>query len=118
MKENGTGIPILESIRKDIEVYKDSIKEVALEMLKERLSEYPIFVAHQHEVSVGEVILDKNELGMDWTINASTLEQFIEKGIIDRKQAEGFKKSYKDPKKHICLFVIVEQGANFVFIPY
>ncbi|MBL4716672.1 MAG: hypothetical protein COC01_00955 [Bacteroidetes bacterium] len=118
MKENGTGSPILESIKKDITVYKDSIKEVASEILKEGLSEYPIFVAHQHEVSVGEVILDKNELEMEWSINASTLEQFIEKGIIDRKKSEGFKKNYKDPKKHICLFVLVEQGANFVYIPY
>ena len=116
--QNGTPSPILESLRKDLKIYKDSIKEVAAEILSSGVSKYPIFVAHQHEVRLGEIILDKDDLGTDWTINASTLEEFVEKNVIQKNKKELFKKNYKDPKKQICLFVIVKEGANYVYIPY
>ncbi|MEH6304649.1 hypothetical protein RYH73_03280 [Olivibacter sp. CPCC 100613] len=108
----------LKSLRVDLNFYKDSIKEVAIEIMAEGLSQYPIFIAHQHEVSLGELILDRNELGTQWTIQASTLEEFIEKGVILEARKEHFIKNYKRPEDFMCLFVIVPEGANFVFYPY
>lgn len=108
----------LKSLEGDLKVYSDSIKEVAIEIMAEGISLYPIFVAHQHEVKLGELILDKDELNMNWTIQASTLEEFVERGIIHPEKKEKFIKQFKDPSDFMSLFVIVPEGANFIFFPY
>lgn len=108
----------LKSLKKDLDFYSDSIAEVAQDILEEQLSAYPIFVAHQHELALGELILDKNELGTDWSIHASTIEEFLEKNLIKEDKQAFFKAKYKDPKSFMCLFVVVPEGANFVFYPY
>ena len=84
----------------------------------EGLSLYPIFIAHQHEVAVGEMILDKEDVNSDWSINASTLEEFIERGVIKKELKQRFIDSYKKPEDFICVFVVTPEGANFVFFPY
>lgn len=84
----------------------------------EGISAYPIFVAHQHELKLGEVILDKNDLNTEWSIHASTLEEFMEKGLILPDKQDKFVKQYKDAYQFMCVFVIVPEGANFVFFPY
>ena len=66
--------PLL-SLEIDLKLFNESIREVAVEIMVEGLSMYPIFVAHQHEVAIGEVILDKDDINSDWSINASTLEE-------------------------------------------
>ena len=101
-----------------LKLYNASIKEVAIEIMVEGISLYPIFIAHQHEVKLGEVILDRYELNTNWTINASTLEEFVEIGIIKKQLQEKFLKTYKKPEDFMCIFVIVPEGANFVFYPY
>ena len=108
----------LKSLELDLKFYNESIKEVAIEIMVEGISEYPIFVAHQHEVKLGEPILDRNELNTGWSIHASTVEEFIEKGLIQADKKDRFIKQYKDPYGFMCVFVIVPEGANFVFFPY
>ncbi|MBS1530895.1 MAG: hypothetical protein JSU01_11340 [Bacteroidetes bacterium] len=106
------------SLETDLKLYSESMREVALEIMVEGLSRFPIFVAHQHQVSLGEPILEKEELNTEWTIHASTLEEFEEKGIIKKELKERFTKSYKNPHDYMCIFVIVPEGANFVYYPY
>ena len=109
--------PLL-SLERDLKVYSESIHEVAIEIMVEGLSSYPIFIAYQHIVKIGELILARDDLNMDWSINASTLEEFVEKGIIKKELQERFTKSYKNPHDFMCLFVVVPEGANFVYYPY
>src|ERR1700753_2999867 len=104
--------PLL-SLERDLKFFNDSIREVATEIMVEGLSSYPIFVAHQHVVDLGEVILDRNELNTNWSIHASTLEEFMERGVIRKELRQRFVDNYKDPGKFICVFVIVPEGANF-----
>ncbi len=108
----------LKSLEADLKIYVESIKEVAIEIMVEGISLYPIFIAHQHEVKLGEVILDRLELNTNWTINASTFEEFVEAGIIKKQLQDKFLKTYKKPEDYMCIFVIVPEGANFVFYPY
>lgn len=108
----------LVSLENDLKLYSESIHEVAVEIMVEGLSRYPIFVAHQHEVKLGELILDRYDLNTEWTIQASTIEEFVEKGIIKKELQERFIKSYKNPHDYMCMFVIVPEGANFVYYPY
>lgn len=116
-KEEEKKSPLV-SLEKDLTLYADSIKEVALEIMLEGVSTHPIFVAHQHTVSIGEVILDREELHTDWTIQASTLEEFVQKGIINPDKKAMFLKAYKKPEDYMCVFVIVPEGANFIYYPY
>ena len=80
--------PLL-SLETDLKFFSDSIREIAIEIMVEGLSQYPIFIAHQHEVGIGEMILDKNDLNSEWSIQASTLEEFIERGVI-KKELRGW----------------------------
>jgi hypothetical protein len=106
------------SLERDLKFFNDSIREVAAEIMVEGLSNYPIFIAHQHVLSLGEVILDRHELNSDWSIHASTLEEFLERNIIKKELEQRFIDTYKNPNKFICVFVVVPEGANFVFVPY
>jgi len=115
--EKKTESPLL-SLERDLKIYNESIHEVAIEIMVEGLSSYPIFIAYQHIVKLGELILDRDDLNMEWSINASTLEEFVEKGVIKKELQERFTKSYKNPHDFMCLFVIVPEGANFVYFPY
>ena len=116
-KEEEKKSPLV-SLEKDLTLYADSIKEVALEILVEGVSTHPIFIAHQHTVSIGEMILDREELHTDWTIQASTIEEFVQKGIINPDKKAMFLKAYKKPEDYMCVFVIVPEGANFIYYPY
>jgi hypothetical protein len=109
--------PLL-SLETDLRFFNESIKEVAIEIMVEGLSSYPIFIAHQHEIALGEVILDRHDINSEWSIHASTLEEFMERGVIKKELKERFVDTYKNPKDFMCVFVIVPEGANFVFFPY
>ena len=108
----------LKSLEVDLKLYSESIKEVAVDIMVEGISAHPIFVAYQQQVSIGELILDKDELNGNWSINASTLEEFVERGVISADKKDTFIKNYKKAHEFMCLFVVVPEGANFVFYPY
>lgn len=110
--------PILDSLREDIEFYNASIKEVALEILDNDISECPIFIAHQIEINLGQVIMDKNDYNRNWTISTTIIEELIQKKIISEDKVKGFKSIFKDPRKYICVFLISDKSENFIFIPY
>ncbi|TJZ60451.1 hypothetical protein FAZ15_10635 [Sphingobacterium olei] len=108
----------LQSLKVDLDFYSDSIKEVSTEMIIEGYTLYPIFIAHQHEVRIGEVLLDKSDLGTNWSINVSSVEEFVDRGIIKEEKRAYFEKHFKKAENFMCLFVVVPEGANFVFYPY
>lgn len=108
----------LNSLRLDFNLFKDSIKEVSDDIIAEGYSQYPIFIAHQAEVKLGEVILDREELQTNFTYQASILEDLVTKNIIKPNNVEKFKTAFKDPKKFCCIFLVTEYGAQFVFVPF
>lgn len=108
----------LKSLKVDLDFYRDSIKEVAIDMMAEGYTLYPIFIAHQHEVSIGELLLNKDELNTQWSINVSSVEELVDRGIIKEDRKDYFTKNFKNAQEYMCLFVIVPEGANFVFYPY
>ncbi|HCN84604.1 MAG TPA: hypothetical protein DIT07_13440, partial [Sphingobacteriaceae bacterium] len=50
----------LKSLESDLKLYRESLREVSTEIIVEGISLYPIFIAHQHKISVGELVLDKD----------------------------------------------------------
>jgi len=111
---------LLNSLKADMILSREIIKETAFDMIDEGFTHFPIFVAHQleQEVPIGENLIDHKELGLGWSINVSTLDEFLKKAIIKKDREEFFRETYKDPKEHACIFVISESGGQFVFIPY
>jgi hypothetical protein len=116
-EENKKESPLV-SLEKDLKFFNESIREVAVEIMMEGLSTHPIFIDHQHDLALGEVILDRHDLNTEWSIHASTLEEFLEKGVIKEVLKERFLSTYKNPNDFMCVFVVVPEGANFVYYPY
>lgn len=108
----------LEHLRGELILMKESIRETAMDIIKEGYSKHPVFIAHKEEIKIGEIILDKEDMATLWSISASTLEEFVEKGLIQEDKKDFFVEQYKDPKQFICLFVIHGASARFVFVPY
>ena len=75
-------------------------------------------VAHQQELELGMSIYNKDEHeNAKWSIHASTLEEFVSRQIVFPEKIEEFKSNYKDPSTNICVFVLSELGAEFIFLP-
>lgn len=104
-------------LHKELKHYKNMMIQASETIKDQNVSEYPIMIAHQHEISVGIPIADKNKVKGNWSINASTLEEFISKQLIEQKKVDSFKTIYKSRQKFICMFVLSELGAEFIFLP-
>lgn len=85
-------------------------------IIDQEVTKYPIFVVHQHDLEIGVSLL-KEEVISQWKIQASSLEEFVSKQIIEQNKVDSFRTVYKSPDKFFCLFVISELGAKFIFIP-
>ena len=104
------------NLETELKKYKSVlVKAQEIIMIKD-VSKYPIFVFHQHDMEVGIPIVEKSKAKGNWNINASSLEEFNSKSLIPSENVEKFQQAYKDTDTHICLFVISELGAQFIFL--
>lgn len=108
----------LKELELNLNIYKESIREIAVEILQNDVSKYPIFVASREPVSIGKMIIDKEELALEWSIFASTLEEFVQRKIVLEDRLKSFQKSFKDPSKYVCVFAVLNDNASFIFTPY
>ena len=108
----------LQELNQNLNIYKESMREISDEIIDNQVSKYPLFIASREETNLGKQIIDKEELALEWSINASTLEEFVRRKIILEKKLEAFKKSYKDPRKFLCVFALLTENAGFIYLPY
>lgn len=108
----------IETLQKDLPLYKDSIIEVSKDIRSQGYSKYPIFIALQDFLPIGELIIDRNDYGTSWNIRASTMEEFLEIGVIKSDKKEDFEKAWKNPDKFCCIFFVTPLGSTFVFVSY
>lgn len=104
-------------LEKELEAYKPLMGKAADSILDQEISDYPIFIIHQLEVAVGIPLVEKNNDDLRWSIAASSLEEFVSKQLIEQQKVDSFRTIYKDPNKFLCLFVLSELGAHFIFMP-
>ena len=114
MKQNKQ--PLIE-IEKLLKRYRSTLAMAAETIRTENVSNYPIFVATKLEIDLGIALLLRGDLPDNWAVNASTLEEFHAKRIIDVEKIEEFRTLYRQHNEDICVFVLSEGGAKFVFIP-
>jgi hypothetical protein len=106
-----------DQLRKEMKPYTRALAQAANIILEQDISSFPVFVVHQHTLDIGINIVDKEKVEGNWSVNASTLEEFVTKQIIAPEKVEDFKLVYKNPEDELCLFVLSELGANFIFLP-
>lgn len=104
-------------LEKELAPYLPALHQAAEVILNQDVSSFPIFVVHQHTVDIGINIVDREEVKGNWSVNASTLEEFVTKQILSTEKIEDFKLIYRNHQGEICLFVLSELGANFIFLP-
>lgn len=104
-------------LKRELASYIPVLGQAADRIIDNEISSYPIFIVHQQEVQLGIELVDMNKVEGNWSVNASTVEEFVQKGLIEEQNLNSFKKAYKDPQKFLCLFSVSELGANFIFLP-
>jgi hypothetical protein len=118
MTDFSTQKEILTNLEQNLAIYKESIREVAVEILQSGVSRYPIFVASREPIAVGKMIIDKEDLALEWSIYASTLEEFVRRKMVLEEKIDDFRKAWKDPKLFFCIFALLDQTAGFIYVPY
>ncbi|MFK7983181.1 MAG: hypothetical protein AB8G86_24590 [Saprospiraceae bacterium] len=108
---------ILKQIEREIRQYVPVLSKAADSVLDQGVSNYPIFIVHQGEIEVGIPVIDPQKIKSTWAINISILEEFAAKQIIKIENIDNFRQVFKNPQEQLCLFIISEIGANFIFIP-
>ena len=97
----------------------ETLKEASYQIKKRGFSDYPIFpIGKQPDVPVGQLLIDKQEVATSWYFNASLVEEFVQRGLIDPEKVDVFKENFKDPDEFCCLFVVDGDFTRFVYIPY
>jgi hypothetical protein len=109
---------VLDALKEDLKFYNDLVKEVAVDIVAEGFSRYPVFIATEHEVKIGNLVFDKLEYARDFNIYASTLEELTEHKLIMPNKKEEFIKTFKDPRKFMCVLLLTSETASFIFVPY
>lgn len=108
----------LGTITQDFAVVSDTLKEASYLIRKREISRFPIFIFTKQATPLGSLLINADELALQWHIYASYLDDFVGRKIIAPDKIEDFEQAYKNPDEFCCLFVIDEGFTNFVFIPF
>jgi len=107
----------LAQLQTELTGYKTALSKAADTITENNISEYPVFVFHQHTVDIGIPIIDREETKGNWSVNASSLEELSTKQIIQPDKVTEFIQLITEHGSDLCLFVLSELGANFIFLP-
>ncbi|MCH7514640.1 MAG: hypothetical protein IH947_11970 [Bacteroidetes bacterium] len=108
----------LGTISKDFVIVSESIKEASYQVRKQGFSDYPIFPISKKDVSIGQLLIAKQDAAIEWNYNITYIDEFVQRKIVAEDKLDDFKKIYKDPDEFCCLFVMDGVFTSFLFIPY
>lgn len=107
----------LGTISRDFVKVADTLKESSYQIRKAGF-EFPIFAIAKDSISIGQLLLGKEDLGLEWNYYASYLGEFVQRELIAADKEDVFKSNYKDPDEFCCLFVVDREFTKFVYIPF
>lgn len=108
----------LGTISKDFVAIAETLKEASYQIRKRGFSDYPIFPIAKVEIPIGQLLIGKSEMALEWNYYTTYLDEFVQRKLIAKELMEEFMASYKNPDEFCCLFVVDEEFTNFVYIPY
>ncbi len=107
---------LLEELQENLKPYLRMLGDASEMILTQEVSRYPIFIIHSQPVDIGLPLWDHESAGGDYSISASSLEEFVTKQLIQMEKVDDFIRIYKKPKDYFCLFFITTQQAQFIFL--
>ncbi|MEY3404754.1 MAG: hypothetical protein RL161_184 [Bacteroidota bacterium] len=107
----------LGTISSDFVKVADTLKEASYRIRKAGF-DFPIFPISKSVQPIGQILIEKETLQLDWNYYVTYLEEFLQRGLVDKNKQELFTENYKDPDEYCCLFVIDEDFHRFIYIPY
>jgi len=108
----------LGTVSTDFVKIADTLKEASYLIRKQEAYAYPIFVMAQVPLTIGALLIEKDEAGNQWYYYAAYLEALVQYKLIAEDKAEDFQKAYKNPDEFCCLLVVDQTFTNFVYMPY
>ena len=109
----------LGTITADFARASDVLRDASDAIRDREHSRHPIFVFAREPVTLGALLLQAADRLMEWHIFASSLEEFTQRGLVEKGEGEAmFRAAYKDPDEYACLFVVDPEFMEFVFLPY
>ena len=109
---------ILGKVSSDFIKVSDFLKEASYQIRKRKFSDFPIFVVSQNDVPMGQMLYRKDEFENVFDYKASYLEEFVQRNLVGEESVELFKENYKNADEYCCLFVIENDFAGFIFMPF
>lgn len=109
---------IMGFIAQDFVIVADQLKEASYQIRKRGFSENPIFVVTRTPVEVGQLLFSRTDFKTQFDYKASFLDEFVQRKLVGEESIELFKENYKNPEEYCCLFVIENEFAGFVFVPF
>lgn len=109
---------LLGKVSEDFIKVAEHIREVSYQIRKRKFSEYPIFVLTLQDIELGQLLFEKKDFGTTYQYKVSMLEEFVQRELIAQNSQELFVENYKNAEEYACLFVMDEDFAGFVFMPY
>lgn len=107
----------LGTISSDFVKVADTLKEASYRIRKAGF-DYPIFPIAKSDQPIGQLLIEKEPLELEWNYFVTYLEEFVQRGLVDKDKLELFTENYKDPDEYCCLFVIDQDFHRFIYIPY
>lgn len=104
-------------LENEMKKYRSVLGKASDTIIDNEVTKYPIFVVHKQEIALGLPLIDRTKVNSNWSINVSSLEEFVTKQLIYNNKVEDFKKTYKEVGTHLCIFILSDLGAQFVYIP-
>lgn len=95
-----------------------TLKEASYQIRKRGFSDYPIFPISKDEIPIGQLLAKGEEVGMNWNVYVSYLDEFLQRELVDPQKSEQFIENFRDPEEFCCLFVVDKDFTSFVYIPY
>ncbi len=108
----------LGTITKDFVLISDTLKEAAYQVKKRGFSEYPIFPIAKSDIPIGQLLIPKEEMALQWNYYITYIDEFVQRELISEEGMEHFLNNYKDMEEFCCLFVVDKDFTNFVYVPY
>ena len=107
----------LGTISMDFVKVADTLREASYQIRKAGFDN-PIFPICKNLQPIGQLLIEKERLGLEWNYYASFLDEFRQRELVGADRADAFLETYKDPEEFCCLFVIDKGFTSFVYIPY
>ncbi len=107
----------LGTISQDFVKVADMLKEASYQ-IRTAGFDYPIFSISKETIPLGQLLVGKKDLGLEWNYYASFLDEFVQRDLVGKDKEDDFIRAYKNPDEFCCLFVVDQGFTKFVFIPY